>query len=1122
MSESLQKNRLYEYKANSNLVLEAERDKRRRDEGTTEVESLHGRLEGIKMGDRNFRSSLIPEKAPKRAKALSLEPELNGKSTDVYKPKIKESRVAYDEILGMITLSLGDQPRDILVGAADEVIALLQSNLKESMKLEECKAILGKLGSDEFSKLLLLARKLSDFSPDSVNDNEGPNAIDDEIGVAVVFDDDDQVFEDADDADMAAEDKNLDEVFVTQQKREDAQVSGKSTTQTLSPTDIDAHWLQRQVSKFIADANASSKMSEDILDILSGNDHRSMENALVLLLQFERFDFMKLLLQNRDVVYFCTKYRQAQTSTDKEVIENEMLLDETGMGKSIFALLNEKTSSSNWTQHRLGEYSSNRKETNTVALHSDNGPNSLITNDVDSSFTTSGLSRTYHGKVSLLDLDSLQFSNGGHFMSNEQCELPSKSWRALKKGYEEVHVPAIRPVIPAGEVLTPISLLPSWCQPAFPDMKHLNRIQSKMLNSTLYGSENILLCAPTGSGKTNVATLCILNQIGKHRNDDGSIDLDKFKIVYIAPMKALVQECVQNFSKKLSSYGMQVNELSGDQNLSKQQLQSTNVIVTTPEKWDIITRKSGDKSVISLVRLIIIDEVHLLHDDRGPVLEAIVSRTLKYVETNQEMIRLVGLSATLPNYEDVAAFLRVNPERGLFYFDNSYRPVPLQQQYIGITEKKAFNRYKLMNEICYEKVLQNAGKNQVLIFTHSRADTVKTAKALLDLAIENDRTSDFVPVDSASKEILREESSSTVKNSDLKDLLPYGFAVHHAGLLRSDRSLVEDLFSDKHIQVLVSTATLAWGVNLPCHTVIIKGTQIYSPEKGQWVEMSPLDTMQMIGRAGRYGLDSEGEGIILTNHNELQFYLSLLNQQLPVESQMIKKLPDMVNAEIVLGNISTVNEAIEWLGYTFLYVRMLRNPDLYGVPDLRSDPMLLDRRFNLIHTSLTILEKHGLVKYDKHSGFVFSNPLGRIASYFYVNHDSIYLYNDFMKPDMTEIEIFRLFSLSHEFKNMFVRDEEKLELTKLLSRVPIPIKENVEEVSAKVNVLFQSYISRLRLEVRLSSFSFDINFHTFCVGLRVMCRYDFRATIGLSTSTCVIRNIVKKRMGELVNQTAQY
>lgn len=139
----------------------------------------------------------------------------------------------------------------------------------------------------------------------------------------------------------------------------------------------------------------------------------------------------------------------------------------------------------------------------------------------------------------------------------------------------------------------------------------------------------------------------------------------------------------------------------------------TQIIVTTPEKWDIITRKSGDRTYTQLVRLLIIDEIHLLHDDRGPVLESVIARTIRQIENTQEMVRIVGLSATLPNYEDVATFLRVNPDKGLFFFDNSFRPVPLQQQYIGITEKKAIKRFQLMNEICYEKVLEQAGRNQV-------------------------------------------------------------------------------------------------------------------------------------------------------------------------------------------------------------------------------------------------------------------------------------------------------------------------------------------------------------------------------------------------------------------------
>lgn len=73
---------------------------------------------------------------------------------------------------------------------------------------------------------------------------------------------------------------------------------------------------------------------------------------------------------------------------------------------------------------------------------------------------------------------------------------------------------------------------------------------------------------------------------------------------------------------------------------------------------------------------------------RGPVIEALVARTLRQVEATQSMIRIVGLSATLPNYIDVARFLNVNPYIGLFYFDGRFRPVPLTQVFIGIKPMK--------------------------------------------------------------------------------------------------------------------------------------------------------------------------------------------------------------------------------------------------------------------------------------------------------------------------------------------------------------------------------------------------------------------------------------------------
>jgi pre-mRNA-splicing helicase BRR2 len=627
---------------------------------------------------------------------------------------------------------------------------------------------------------------------------------------------------------------------------------------------------------------------------------------------------------------------------------------------------------------------------------------------------------TERAPQNVIDLDSISFKQGSHLMTNKKCELPKGSYKTTHKGYEEIIIPAPQSTeMKPDEKLVPVSKMPTWAQGAFKSTTSFNRVQSRVFQTAFNTDENLLICAPTGAGKTNVAMLTILRVLSKFRNPGtNALDLDNFKIVYVAPMKALVQEVVGNLSSRLSAqYGIKVAELTGDRQLTKQQISETQIIVTTPEKWDVITRKAHDRSYTQLVRLVIIDEIHLLHDDRGPVLESIVARTIRNIEASRQLVRLVGLSATLPNYHDVATFLRVDRKAGLFYFDNSYRPCPLQQKYIGITEKKVIKRLQMMNEITYEKCLNEAGKNQVMVFVHSRKETAKTAKAIRDLAIERETIPQFLRQDSASREILAAEAE-TVKSRDLQELLPYGFAIHHAGMTRADRTLVEELFADGHIQVLVSTATLAWGVNLPAHTVIIKGTQVYSPDKGRWVELSPQDVLQMLGRAGRPQYDTMGEGIIITTHQELQFYLSLLNTQLPIESQLVSKLPDTLNAEIVLGTIRNRDDAINWLSYTYLYVRMLRDPQIYGISqeEKEEDPYLDQKRMDIIHSAAMLLDKAQLIKYDKKTGRFQVTELGRIASHYYITHKSMSTYNQHLKPSIGMIELFRVFSLSEEFK----------------------------------------------------------------------------------------------------------
>lgn len=226
---------------------------------------------------------------------------------------------------------------------------------------------------------------------------------------------------------------------------------------------------------------------------------------------------------------------------------------------------------------------------------------------------------------------------------------------------------------------------PEEIRHAFTDSEHLNNLQSIIYNTVFNTDENVLCCAPTGAGKTNVALMTIL-RLCKNNYDPATKKVNNnFKVVYISPLKALATEIVRKFTSKLDFLGVVVREFTGDISLSKKELSQTHIIVSTPEKWDVVTRKS--ESLNTMINLLIIDEIHLLDDERGVVLECLVARTIRLIENKQYRIRLVGLSATLPNYKDVARFMKVG-KNGLFYFDESFRPVPLMKKFVGI---KNFN-----------------------------------------------------------------------------------------------------------------------------------------------------------------------------------------------------------------------------------------------------------------------------------------------------------------------------------------------------------------------------------------------------------------------------------------------
>jgi ATP-dependent DNA helicase HFM1/MER3 len=159
-----------------------------------------------------------------------------------------------------------------------------------------------------------------------------------------------------------------------------------------------------------------------------------------------------------------------------------------------------------------------------------------------------------------------------------------------------------------------------------------------------------------------------------------------FKVVYQAPTKSLCAERFRDWTTKFTPLGLNCAELTGDTDYAQlKNISNASIIITTPEKWDSMTRKWKDHArLMQLVKLFLIDEVHVLSESRGATLEAVVSR-MKSVGSN---VRFVALSATIPNSEDIATWLGrdatnqhlpAHRER----FGEDFRPVKLQKFVYG-------------------------------------------------------------------------------------------------------------------------------------------------------------------------------------------------------------------------------------------------------------------------------------------------------------------------------------------------------------------------------------------------------------------------------------------------------
>ena len=213
----------------------------------------------------------------------------------------------------------------------------------------------------------------------------------------------------------------------------------------------------------------------------------------------------------------------------------------------------------------------------------------------------------------------------------------------------------------------------------------------------------------------------------------------------------------------------------------------------------------------------------------------------------------------------------------------------------------------------------------------------------------------------------------------------------------------------------------------------------------------------MMGRAGRPQFDKHGVAVIMVHEPKKSFYKKFLYEPFPVESSLPSQLPDHLNAEIVGGTITSKQDAIDYLTWTFFLRRLLQNPSYYGLGAVDRESVSLYLS-GLIQEHLEKLQEAGCIKIDDESDFVLSQPQGRIAAFYYLHYETMSHFNEKMHEYMDVRETLDILSSASEYRELPVRHNEDNMNAELLSFVRYPPPAHT--VGTISNILKSVYICK--------------------------------------------------------------
>ncbi|WP_254521837.1 ATP-dependent DNA helicase [Natrinema caseinilyticum] len=427
--------------------------------------------------------------------------------------------------------------------------------------------------------------------------------------------------------------------------------------------------------------------------------------------------------------------------------------------------------------------------------------------------------------------------------------------------------------------------------------------QAEAVEAGATEDESLVAAVPTASGKTMIAALSMLSAIERGG-----------KALYIVPLRALASEKKAEF-EAYEEFGVTVGVTTGNYESTSDWLATKDIIVATSEKVDSLVRNGADW--LSDLTCVVSDEVHLIDDrNRGPTLEV----TLAKLRQLSPQLQVVALSATVGNADEIADWLDAA------LVETDWRPIDLQTGVHygnalnfddGSTREVPVDGSETQEAALVRDILTEGGSS--LVFVNSRRNAEAAARRLGGVSKSELTAEERAALADLADEI--RDDSDTETSTDLADCVERGAAFHHAGLSSTQRSLVEDAFRDRLLKVIAATPTLAAGVNTPARRVIVRDWRRFDPSAGGMAPLDVLEVHQMMGRAGRPGLDPYGEAVLLAkSHDESEelFDRYVWADPEPVRSKLAAEpaLRTHVLATIASGFARTRNGLLEFLEAT--------------------------------------------------------------------------------------------------------------------------------------------------------------------------------------------------------------